>query len=323
MELENKIMKLYNQKFERVKQRKIVKLLKLVLVDKETDLDKILIQIPLTYESVKKYSKEKENLLCYLTEQEYNVFNQKMVEIYEKYENRVMNEHLSDYRRIIDDIYNTRHKLEEIYSKNFVPRAKFDEILRDKELDNYFGEGITEKLKIQIQKNRLIREKKPRDMFLIEHREDIYFAKEDLFFLNQFDYKRLKFASSYLASGANLDYLIKKYDTSILNIITVLSDLKLEKVLKKEHYENLKHYLNIEKLLVDNRVNEKKEFLFNVVQFLQQNNFDKEMAEVYFKFPTYLFERILKEILIRPYFNEEIKKDIQGILLQKEEIKVK
>ena len=323
MDLENKIMRLYNQKLEKVKQRKIVNLLKLVLVDRETDLDKILIKVPITYPTLKKYLNEKEQILCYLTKQQADLFNEKILEIFEIYEKKVENEELSDVRRIIDDIYNTRHKLSDIYSKNFVPRAKFEEIIKSGYLDIHFGKGTTEKLKDQIQKNRLIREKKPRNMFLIEYREDIYFAKEDLFFLNQFDYKRLKYASSYLSSAANLDYLIKKYDTSIFNIIAILSDLKLENVLKTEHYENLMHCINIEKMLADNRISEKKELLFNVVLFLQQNNFDKEFAMLYFKTPKYLFDRVINEILRMPYFDAEIKKDIQDMLIQKEENKVK
>ena len=323
MNLETKIMRLYNQKIEIVKQRKVINLLKLVLVDKEIDIDKILPKVPITYKTLKKYANEKETLLFYLTEEEYNLFNEKIGKIFDLYEGRIQDQELSDMRRIIDDIYNTRHKLADIYSNNFVPKTKFEEKLSKGYLDIHFGKGTTENLKNQIQKNKIIREKKPKNMFLVEHREDIYFAKDELYYLDQFDYKRLKFATSYLSSGANLDYLIKKFETPVSSIFTILSDPKLENLLKEKYYKNLVNCIDVEKMLGDNRIIEKRELLVNIVLFLQQNNYDKELAMLYFKTPTYLFDRVLKEILRMPYFNDEIKKDIQTIFIQNEQVKTK
>lgn len=323
MDLERKIMGLYNQEIEIVKQRKIINLLKVILVDKETNIDRILPSVPITYKTLKKYVNEKESLLLYLTEDEYKLFNEKIANIIESYERRVQDQELNDMRKVIDDIYNTRHKVTDIYSKNFVPRKKIDEMLKNNVLDIYFGEGTTEKLKLQIQKNKIIREKKARNLFLVEFREDIYFAKDELYYVDQFDYKRLRFASSYLSSGANLDYLIKKFDTNIPSIIMILSDPKLENLLKQNYYQDLVNCINIERLLVDSRVVEKKDFLFSLVLFLQQNNYDKVLAMAYFKTPVFLFDRVLKEILRMPYFDDKIKKSIQSVMIQEENVKVK
>ena len=46
-----------------------------------------------------------------------------------------------------------------------------------------------------------------------------------------------------------MNYVIKKHNVNIISIIGVLSDPKLEGILKPEYYNDLKKYISIEKYL--------------------------------------------------------------------------
>lgn len=325
MELKNKIINIYQQEYKSVKARKIANLLKMVLVDKETDIDKIVKEAPITVNTMQKYIEEKKDILKFITLEEFELFEKQIEYIVGLTKQKNKELELDLLEGIISDIFHTRHRLGDICSNNYFNKNRFDDIFTNSNLiDEFFGVGTQQRINEKIKINDFIRKSCPRNMVLIEDRWSVFVAKEDVFNLNEIDHKKLMYASNYLCSGSNIEFVAKKFNVDVISILGFLSDLKLEQILKPEWNEKLKYYVSIEKLLLENKLTEKREFLFNFVEVLQQNNFDKKLAMTYFKLPVALFDRVLKEILKMPFFNEETKKDIIEILnIENQEIKVK
>lgn len=226
--------------------------------------------------------------------------------------------------KIIDEILNTRHKLEDICSNNFFSVNKMKKILSETSyIEDNFGKKVKEKVKEKILKNSRERIKVPRDMILVQDRYHIFIAKKDITYLDQFDFRRLCYASDYLCSGSDLNYVVNKRKISPLSVIRILSDNRLDNILKEEHLENLKRYIEIENLILSNDLNKKKEILFDFVECLYETNLNKQEVMQRFKLTENLFNKYLNELIKLPYFNNEIKEDAKFLLTIKKEKKIK
>ena len=233
-------------------------------------------------------------------------------------------EDLNAIKNIIDDIFNTRYKIEEIYEKNYMSKNKVEELFfKTDYLDKNFGLGTKEKVKNKIMENGVIREKRTKNSIIIEDRWDIFVTKPDVYFLNELDFRKLKFASSYLCSGADMDYVIRKHETNFAAVISILSDLKLKEILKPDYYENLKRYIGIEKILINNELSAKKTLLFNIAHVLNESEYNLDYALNYFNLPLNLFKKLLKEISMFPFFDENIRNNVKELLNEDTDKKVK
>lgn len=81
MDLQNKIMRLYESEKRSVKEDRIIDILKLVLVDGLTDLEEIIKQAQTTKNTLEKYVTNETDLIKELIPEEYNVFFDKINEI--------------------------------------------------------------------------------------------------------------------------------------------------------------------------------------------------------------------------------------------------
>lgn len=301
--------------------KKLQRLIKVVLVDGETDLEEIEKKGYIKIDTIRKHLDDPKELKKYLTETEFNILENKLRKLIENWDNR---KYLSDVKlmkQIIDDIFHTRYIYREICQRNFTTWKKFETLLHNEEFMNKeFPVGTVEKVKEKIRENDSLRRKVPRDCFVIEDRFCIIIANKNIHYLNQFDTKKLNFVSYYLGTGANLDLVIKKFGTSLPETLAILSDAKLEHILDEKYYNVLKQCLNIEKLLLGNDLNLKREFTLEVTNFLHENEFDTKLAMVYFRIPEPLFNKVLYEIIKLPYASIETKDTIKSILnINKEE----
>ena len=323
MSLELKILNLLNKKeYGTQKQQRILDILKVVLVDKETDIDKIVNLTSTTPQTIEKYAYDKELMSQFLTEAEYIIFIEKVDDIFYLKKHDI--EEDKKIKNVVDDIFNTRHKLSEICRKNCISINKIENLIyKTNYLDDNFGLGTNERIKAKLSENGLIRQKKLKNLILIEDRWDVFVSNPEIYYLNELDFKKLKIASSYLCSGADINYVTEKHEISVTSVIASLSDLKLQTILKPNYYENLKRYINIEKVLINNELSVKKTLLFNIIHILNESNYDKRMVQTYFNLPVCLFNKLLKEILELPYFDQEVKENIKSLLNMEEDKKVK
>jgi len=331
MELKNKIMELcreHDNKYAKPLMRKKVRLLKITLVDEETDVDKILNFVPIGLETVEKYIKEYELFSSILTREEFLVFKQRIqglmnrdikkeTEIKENESNE--KEDIKFLRYLIDDILNTRHSLDYLVAKNYIQNNRFSAILRDDNyLDDNFGVGTKEKIQKKLQENKLIRIRCPRNEYVIEDRYQIKIAKDEIIHLDSINFKKLELATSYIFSNADIEFVSKKHAVSPISLVTWLSSPGLDEIIKPEYYLKIKKNIYVEKLLYEQNIIAKKVFLVEVIEFLENNNFDKEIAMHYFDIPENLFDRVLNEILKLAITNDQTKNEIKNITTSNE-----
>jgi hypothetical protein len=303
---------------------KLQRLIKVVLKDKETSLDVIEKKADIKIKTIKKHVDDPTELKNYLNEQELNIFLEKLNRMFDQRKNELYNEELKLVTKIIHDIFNTRYTIRTICSMNFLSYAKYEEYYNVKEyMDKHFKEGTFEKVKLKVEENKIIREKKPRDYFIIEDEVCVKIAKDDIYYLNQFDNRKLNFAAYYLGTGANLELLLKHFETNSQEALSTLANHKLESILKPQYYTTLQECLLIENLLIGNNLIQKKQMVLEVVDFLQKNNFDTMLARAYFRIPEYLFNKILMEIIKLPYVDMQTKDIIKNILNNQPEKKMK
>lgn len=336
MELEKKILKMYENKNLSVKGQRIVDILKVLLVDNETDLEKITFKAGTTVKTIEKYIEEKEAIMEFLNEQEFLMLKDRfdlIKKINKKNKNKgesisSKESHKQDelvyIKKIINDIFQTRYKIKTICELNYLPVEKVKKLFYETNfLEENFGTGMKQRVKAKIAENGLRHEQIPSDKFLIEDRWDIFVTKPEVLFVNEYDYKKIRFASNYLCSGADMNYVVKKCDSSVPAVLSILSDLKLKELLKPVYYETLKKYINIEKILINNELSAKRTLLINIVHVLDKNNYNLDLVLTYFDLPINLFKKVLEEILIMPNFEEETKSKIKSLLNLEEEKKVK
>ena len=338
MDLKQKVTDLvenYDNKYTKPLVRKTIRLLKVVLLDEETDIDKITSAVPITIETMIKYAEGNDLIEALLSKEGYEVYRKKMYNILKIYQNKINygshltydnnnSQELDIMRNVIDDIYHTRHDLDFILRENCLQKKRFNEIVSDEKLlDNNFGVGTKQKVTEKLRENSLIRGKVTKQQYIIEDRFDILLAKEDVYILDPILFKKLGYASSYLFSGADVDYITKKHEVSFLAIVMSLSDPKLGQIIKEEYYTKLKKCINIEQLFLGNSLFDKKQFIIQILNFLSKNNFYKNLAITYFDLPLNLFDRIINEAIRATYVSDDIKRELINMLNIEKEGKIK
>lgn len=313
MNLENKILHLCDNTPKNVKERKIINLMKIILIDGETDLDKILVTTPISYHTLEKYIEDKEFFLMYLTLDEFDILKNKVDILKQSKKENIKNLEVSLFKNIIDDIFNTRHKVSDICSNNYIDRKKFNKLMADDEfIKQSIGFELRDKAILRIQETAKIRKSLPSNKVLIEDRYKIFIAKEGLYYIDYIDDKKLTYAAEYICSGANVEMIEKKFDVNISNILFSLSDLRLRDILKPNIYNSLVRCIEIEKCLMSSNIELKMQILTSVINILKQNDYDIDLASNIFGVPKYLFERLIKNVLALPYFDEDIENKIKS-----------
>lgn len=338
MTLEEKIIELNKRDYPLVKDQRIMDLLMVVLVEKETSLNKIIGRTSTTLKTIQKYLDEEVAIRKYLTDSEFKIFKTTLEGIILGATEKRMNgkvthleplkeqrkaEELKIVRNIIDEILHTRHRIDDICTNNFYRKENFNALFVSNYIDENFGKGMQYIIKSKIEENGLIRERVPRDKKLIEDRLHIYVANPAIHCLDHNDFKKLSLASDYLCSGADVESIIKNRETNLPSIIANLSNDRLKEILEQKHYENLYYCICIEKILVGNDFAAKDNILKDIENSLLKNNFDLEMVSAEFNLPYYLLQRLLLEMIKSPKFDDELRKNIKTVLNIEKEEKVK
>lgn len=359
---------------------RLIEFIKLVLIKNETNIKTVMNLIPLSIDTVKRYVENKEKMLRYLTEEEYKkileiatpyiyprtqleklieavmvdgktnletiekeyyikrdlakkyvrnpneleksmskddivIFVNRLKKMLEEIELKEYEKDKKYVGQIINDIFDTRHLYEDICAKHLFSVEKFEKYLYNEEyMKKEFPKITAEIVKAKIKENEKIRIRKPYNMCLIEDKFCVMIAKKDVYYLNQFDMKKLNVVSYYLGTGANLVATCEYFKMQPLEVFTNLSSPKLAQILNEQYYIILKHCLNIENILNKNDLNAKKTFTIELTKFLEENNFDMRLAMEYYKIPEPLFNRILEEIKKLPYASDSTKQSIGAIL---------
>lgn len=307
-----------------VKKTQIEKLIEVVMTSGETDLEKIEKQACVKRDLTRNCIRHPELLEKYLSQADIEIFVNRLRKMLEEIEFKEYEKDKKYVGQIINDIFDTRHLYGDICAKHLFSREKFEKYLYDEEYMKKEFPKITVKIiKGKIKENEKIRMKRPYNMFLIEDKFCVMISKKDVYYLNQFDAKRLNVASYYLGTGANLDATCEYFKMSIPEVFAMLFSPKLDEILNEQYCVVLKHCLNIENILNKNDLNAKKIFTNEITKFLETNNYDMQLAMQYYNIPEPLFNRIIKEIKKLPYASDLTKQNLQDALNIETQVKSK
>ena len=294
---------------------KLEKLIEAVMVDGKTDLESIEKENYIKRDLVKRCVNNPNELEQKMSKEDIGIFVGKLKKMLEEIELKEYEKDKKYVGQIINDIFDTRHLYEDICAKNLFSVEKFEKYLYDEEyMKKEFPKITAGIIKSKIKENEKIRIRKPYNMCLIEDKFCVMISKKDVYYLSQFDMKKLNVVSYYLGTGANLIATCEHFKMQLLEVFANLSSPKLDQILNEPYSVILKHCLNIENILNKNDLNAKKTFTIEITKFLEENNFDIKLAMEYYKIPEPLFNRILEEIKKLPYASDSTKQNIGDIL---------
>lgn len=312
----NPILEKTNSKLER--------LIKVVLVDGETDLDKIEKKAYIKIGTIKKHIEDTRYLEMLLDQEQLTLFVNKVKKMFEDRELQEYETEVRLVRQIINDILDTRYIYADICAKGLSSVKKFEKYLYDEEFMKREFPGVKiEEIKNKIDENYRIRLRKPRDMFIVEDKFCVMITKKDVHYLNQYDMKKLNVASHYIGTGANMKSVLEYFKIELPEALAILSSKKLEQILDEKYYIILKQCLSLENILNGNELDKRKELVIKVANLLEQNNYDTNLVMMYLQIPEPLFNKILDNIVKLPYASDETKQTIKNMLYMEKENKSK
>lgn len=321
------------------KDQDVILLLKLIVVDGKTDVKEIASKTYLTQLQVEKYLKSKDVLCKYLTEEEYNE--------YLNYYNNLTN-FMSDQRdlkntkdlqaqrlteenkklyihKIVTDIMESRLSLDQIAEKNYTIPTNLNRILDNISLiDSMYGEGYSKLLKEKLTSNGYIRQSVPKNMKLIEERNDLMIVNPSFIYLNEFDFRRLKTISHFIFNcNYDLDLTAEQLELSVVSVHNVLSNPKNEAILKKEVYELIKKISENQKLVFEGSMHKKQEFWNSIVELLEKYDYNFFEVQRELQLPINVLKRNLKAAPITLLYSDEQINKINQFLNDNNEKKTK
>ena len=330
--LKDKVILLNQTKeFKRYRDADIAKLLKLIVLDGETDLKCIASKMLITQKVIEKYLSSKEILLQYLNDDEYNEF----LEYYSKLTNflseikverkqepkRVEKKEETErlVKNIVSDIMYTRLSKEQILIRNCISDTIYDRIINNEELlESIFGKGFCQVLRNRIKQKSIMRASVPRNMYLVEEREDLSIVKDDIIYINEFDFKRMKIVSCYISNDFDIELVSKEKNLMPISIINSLLSEKNKEILKTHVYELVQKLANLEKILLTGVNQERKEIVSAVIMSLEKNNYDISMVSQELQMPIALIKNCLKQPFITIIYSKEQIEQIKEILNSEE-----
>ena len=316
MDLKQKIRKLNENKyFKTSKIERLLRVLMFVAVYEETNIEVISKYINMSPDLIKKYLSDKDLIMSILDEKEYNELirilkNIELVSDQEKYKEKV-----KITSKIIDDIMNTRYRITEIARRNFLSYTSLKKIIEDKEfLEKNFGENTYEILMKRIDETSKLRDSQNHsaNKILIQDKKNLAILRDDVHYLNEYEYRTVDIISTYLFSDCNVDEMAKSSGISYQNVISALNDLSLEHILKEDCYKKVVYLRNIENNFNQIGIQNKKELLINCVNTLINNNYNVRQTANQIRIPYYLLKRIVDQDFVNILYDKEVTQKINN-----------
>lgn len=301
----------------------VILLLKLIVLDGETDLKKITDKTLLNQSQVERYLRKKEVISNYLTEEEYDEYleyynnltnfindqrNLKNTKNLQAQEDADQNKKLFIHK-IVTDIMESRLSLDQIAEKNYTISTSVNKIIDNISLiDSMYGEGYSNVLKEKLISNGYIRQSVPRNMFLIDERNDLSIINPSFIYLNEFDFRRLKIISHFIFNNYDIDLTAKENQLTPASIINTLLNVKNQVFLKQEVFEYIQKVGNIEKLLLEGDLTTKRALVDNILNTLKRNEYNINLTSNELGMPENVLKRCLKLDILNVFYKEEVEK---------------
>lgn len=339
--LEDKIILLNeNREQKKIIDQDIALLLKLIVIDGEKDIKKIRSKMVINQKQIEKHLNDKELLLKYLNGAEYDeyleYYNKLTNFLYEKKNKIKQKIDLEEKKRekvvekknliknLVSDIMNTRLSKETILIRNCISDTTYDKIISNDELlDSMFGKGFAQILRNRIKQNSIVRLSVPRNMYIIEEKDEINITKNNVTYLDEYNFKRMKIICSYLKNNCDIDVVVSEKNLFPISIVNSILDKKNELYLKPDFYILIQKLGTLEKIRLTGSITERKEIVNNIVGYLEKNNYDIDLVSNELEIPISILKKYLNQSFITTTYSQEQINKINDIVYSEEAKKSK
>ena len=323
-----------------IRRKRLLQILDEIFNKQNFDLSEISLAVDLYEPTVVKYLKDKALICSLFTEEDYEEINMVVGPIIEQLEiikratkkgpnspiqveftplpkqkqATIVYETAADrkYRLvkgIVEDILYSRYNIQEIADRNYVSREQVNAIVRD---DEYLIENFSissQILRAKIESNGLIAMSKKRtgSEIVIKDAFYIWLVKDDVYYLEDYDYNRLRMIGEYLKSECNLEKVCEELQVDARAIWSALQNEKIVKIIKPEHLEWFKKIRAFESIFydLDVTIKDKKGAISLIIEKLKSSDYNVNTVSQELGIPRHLMRRLLnKDMLLNGYGKE-------------------
>lgn len=200
---------------------------------------------------------------------------------------------------VIYYVINSLYKIGEIESILLMSSSKVRKMLDDVNfILNEYGEDVLLMIdkKLEIRKTKNKRPTKKNDIVIADPKYR-KIVREDAIFTSKYEYSILEKVLLFLQYNGNISKIANETKYTWNEIYTSLNDSCIINILKDDVYKEVQTLLEVENLLSQNKMSERKVFLINIIKLLSEEKDIKKLEEkIGYKHRT--IKRILQEPII-------------------------
>ncbi len=281
-------------------------ILKLVLIDNVKDIDKICSKLNLRHRVVINYLNNhqliKDTFGDYVYNEYLNIYGD-ILHLYEENKKISIIDYYLRSRASIEDLNNIFHEYFTSIKKILSPPSNY--------IKNYLGDDIETKVEMHALEVKKIRQKCPRNMFVISSPEMIDVAKEDLIYVNGDDYKLLEYVAALFAHGGDILEFSKNYNIPYNFALNCFLIRSLKDILNEQANQRLAKYIKYDHILTgaNGFIQFKKKFIIDVIQTFFDNLYNVEQTLTDLDIPFQVLKRVVNDNMsLTIYISDMIKK---------------
>jgi len=217
-------------------------------------------------------------------------------------------------REVISYYLRSRCTYNELTQLYYISRSRLSDLLKLSldELKPFFGEDIKEKLAEHIEIVSDINKRCPKGLLVVNRAEMIECVREDVIYVNKYQYDLIKICALYLGVNGNATILYEKYNLAPNYVYSSLKTQELQDLLNKETRDKLNLYLKYENLFSQNSdISAKWHLMTFVMNSFCQNEFDVERTLREINLPIEIISRLVNDDILFTMYIDEIVKTVR------------
>lgn len=207
-----------------------------------------------------------------------------------------------EYEELMSNILfymiNSLYNYNEICEKNYITDNIFKSMIdNEKYIEEHFGIQMLQKLR----ESREIRKCLPIDKRDIKSSRQIVkdpnhrkLIKSNIIVVSNYEFELIKKVSIFFDNGGNTEKASNNSEYSIKDLYTSLCDDKLKNILKESVYEQLEVLREVDSILTQNRMTERKELIRTIILAIHSTNGDLTAIERKTGYSKMIIERVIQ-----------------------------
>lgn len=206
-------------------------------------------------------------------------------------------EHRNLVSKVLYYLYHSYYTYEEIGAQLFITDNKVKKIISDTDyIAKEFGENEVIRLKQQLQKRTSILGKcrLGADRVIVKKPEYRNIVKEDIITVTTHQYALIEQVACFFEYDGNSEKVALSTHYSLNSLVTSLQEKDVKELLSTKAYEKLQLLLNIDQILTQNRLYERKQLIETVVRVVDRNCGYINLVTEELEYPLAVIKRILE-----------------------------